>query len=232
MLKCQSVLESRDALRRHRPERSEVSVCLRLQEYQGEAYAGKSGKHNPDSPAVLTTNGAGPHNVQLFFLSADGVVLHCLPGYWAPADLLHEMRFALSLNKVWQNNILSPERKQELFRQANLADMRSHSADMRQRSRLQKFDEKEEKQKAESDFTFKPGDYHPTVVLTPGTRRKAPKVNDMKTVDQVVHERMAERPFLRYEEFDVERYSDYGKMKYDKHENGRSPSMQTAKMKK
>jgi hypothetical protein len=39
-----------------------------------------------------------------------------------------------------------------------------------------------------------------------------------KTVDQVVHERMAQRPFVAHESFDVESFSDYGKMRYDKHE--------------
>jgi hypothetical protein len=44
--------------------------------------------------------------------------------------------------------------------------------------------------------------------------------SDLKAVDQVVHERMARRPFVAYESFDVENFSDYGKMRYDKHEAG------------
>ena len=43
----------------------------------GEPYAGRSGHHETDSPAVLTTNGAGPHSVQMFFLNSDGTALHC-----------------------------------------------------------------------------------------------------------------------------------------------------------
>ena len=58
----------------------------------GASYAGRSGKHDPAAPAVVTTNGAGPHNVQMFFLSPEGNVLHCLLGYWAPNDLLVEIR--------------------------------------------------------------------------------------------------------------------------------------------
>jgi hypothetical protein len=65
-----------------------------------EPYCGKSGQHDPNSPAVLTTNGAGPHNVQIFVLASDGTVLHCLPGFWNPADLLYELKFAQSLNRV------------------------------------------------------------------------------------------------------------------------------------
>ena len=182
----------------------------------GEPYAGKSGKHDPDSPAVLTTNGAGPHNVQIFMLNADGTVLHCLPGYWAPEDLIHEMQFAMNMNRIWQNNSLPLERKQKLFQQANLQDIRLHSLAMRQRSHLQSFDAKEERQKADSDFKYRPGDYHPPLYVV--GKHKMPKQSDLKTVDQVVHERMAQRPFIAYENFDVEKFSDYGKMRYDKHE--------------
>jgi hypothetical protein len=183
---------------------------------KGEPYAGKSGKHDPNSPAVLTTNGAGPHNVQIFMLSADGVVLHCLPGYWAPLDLLQEMNFAMTLNQVWQNKSLSLEAKQKLFREANLIHVRSHPADMTIRSRLQGFDAREERQKADSDFKYKPGDYHPAATLL--AQAKKVRQSDLKTVDQVVHLRMAQRPFVAYEDFDVEKFSDYGKMRYDKHE--------------
>jgi hypothetical protein len=197
---------------------------------KGEPYAGKSGQHDPDSPAVLTTNGAGPHNVQIFLLSPDGTVLHCLPGYWAPADLLLEMQFARSLEKVWQNPNLSVETKRKLFREANLQHMASHPLDMRQRSHLQNFDAKEEHKKASSDFTFKTGDYHPPVAVA--SRRKMMQQGDLKAVDQVVHERMAQRPFLSYEEFDVEKFSDYGKMRYDKHEADPSKKKDQGKGKK
>jgi hypothetical protein len=182
----------------------------------GEPYAGKSGKHDPDSPAVLTTNGAGPHNVQIFMLSFDGTVLHCLPGYWTPEDLIHEMQFAMNMNRIWKNDSLPLEKKQKLFQQANLQDIRLHSLAMRQRSHLQSFDAKEERQKADSDFKYKPGDYHPPLYVV--GKHKMVKQSDLKIVDQVVHERMAQRPFITYENFDVEKFSDYGKLRYDKHE--------------
>jgi hypothetical protein len=183
---------------------------------KGEPYAGKSGKHDPDSPAVLTTNGAGPHNVQIFMLSSDGTVLHCLPGYWCPEDLVREMQFAGNLNRIWQNRTLSLERKQKLFQLANLQDIHLHPLAMRLRSHLQSFDAKEERQKSDSDFKYRLGDYHPPAVLI--GKRKIARQSDLKSVDQVVHERMAQRPFVGYDSFDVEKYSDYGKMRYDKHE--------------
>ena len=46
----------------------------------GEPYAGKSGKHETDGQAIVTTNGAGPHNVQFFFLSEEGDTFVVKPG--------------------------------------------------------------------------------------------------------------------------------------------------------
>jgi hypothetical protein len=179
----------------------------------GEPYAGSSGHHDPSAPAVVTTNGAGPHNVQIFLLSSDGTVLHCLPGYWAPQDLLLEMRFALSLNKVWLNEGLSLEAKKKTFRDMNLRAIRTHPLDMVARSHLQSFDAKQEEAKRHSDFKFRPGDYRPPIHQR--------KHGNLKSTDQVVHERMAQRPFVAYDEFDVEKFSDYGKLRYDKKEETR-----------
>ena len=179
----------------------------------GEPYAGKSGKHGTDSPAVVTTNGAGPHNVQMFIMSSDGTVLHCLPGFWAPQDLLHEINFALTLNRVWLNPNVSPEVKDKKFRQMHLADLRSHPKEMIERSHLQNFDAKHEKADGDSDFKIK---------QTYLKRNfKMAKNDGLKTTDQVVHERMAKRPFVKYEDFDVAEYTDYGKIRYDKKEETR-----------
>jgi hypothetical protein len=179
-----------------------------------EPYCGKSGQHDPNTPAVLTTNGAGPHNVQIFVLASDGTVLHCLPGFWNPADLLYELKFAQSLNRIWTDTQLSQEKKEKRFKEANLQHALAHPLDMRTRSHLQGFDEKKERGKGESDFRVGPGQ-QPTVTVT----RRGLKLSDMKTVDQVVHERMANRPFVAYDDFDVAAYVDYGKLRYDKHEN-------------
>jgi hypothetical protein len=43
---------------------------------------------------------------------------------------------------------------------------------------------------------------------------------------------MAQRPFVPYEQFDVDRFSDYGKMGYDKHENDESRAMRPTKKNK
>ena len=42
-----------------------------------------------------------------------------------------------------------------------------------------------------------------------------------KTCDVIMHQRMAARPFVRYENFDTAQFIDYGKLKYDKQEDYR-----------
>jgi hypothetical protein len=177
----------------------------------GESYAGKSGKHETDGQAIVTTNGAGPHNVQLFFLSEDGVVLHALLGYWDPRDLLWEIRFAQRMHRLWQSGARSEMDKRKEFQKANLMAIRQLPLDMVARSHLQSFDAKRELKQTASDFRFKPGDFHPPVCTG--------KHDDLKSTVQVMHERMAQRPFVPYDEFDVSNFADYGKQRYDKKED-------------
>ncbi len=177
----------------------------------GESYAGKSGKHETDGQAIVTTNGAGPHNVQFFFLSEDGVVLHAILGYWDPRDLLWEIRFAQGMNRLWHSSSRSAEDKRKQFQIANRLAIRQLPLDMVARSHLQGFDAKKELKVAASDFRFRPGDYHPPV--------RAGKHDNLKSTVQVIHERMAQRPFVVYEDFDVADFSDYGKQRYDKKED-------------
>ncbi len=68
-----------------------------------EDYVGVSHGYTCEQPAVGTTNGAGPRNMQTFVLSGDGTVLHCLPGFWHPADLAHELEVSLALHRLWQD---------------------------------------------------------------------------------------------------------------------------------
>jgi hypothetical protein len=167
----------------------------------GEKYCGVSGHYSPDMGAAYTTNGAGPHNVQLFMLSADGTVLHCLPGFWETHDLAHEIKFAEELNHVWTNSSLSREQKDAKFKDMNLKHIEGHPQEMVARSQMQGFDKKfEDKRSSVSDC------------LIPGKEGR----DHYKTTDRIVHERMAARPFVAYEQFDVAKFSDYGRQKYDK----------------
>jgi len=181
-----------------------------------KSWAGASGKHEPGETAVDTTNGAGPHNLQLFVLTPDGIVLHCLPGYWHSGDLASELQFAEKLNSVWNDPKLSKEEKDKVFTQMQLRQISLEPPGMAKRSHLQGFDLKEEAKKRPHGGFFwnaSVGDTDP---------------KNVKTVDIVMHERMAARPFLAYKEFDVPNFTDYGKNEYDKHEQFRMANGQIA----
>lgn len=176
-----------------------------------EPHSGISGLHPTTGPAVYTTNGAGPHNLQLFMLAPDGTVLHCLPGFWSAQDLSTELKFAQELNQVWQDSSLSRGQKDELFKTMNLAHIQQHSLLTTRRSRMQGFDVKfEARTRPTTSDTIKEG-----VTLAGFSDRAA-----FKTTDVIAHERMAERPFIPYEQFDVAAFSDYGRQKYDKKQDG------------
>jgi hypothetical protein len=185
-----------------------------------EPYAGVSGRHEKEGQAINTTNGAGPHNLQLFMLSADGTVLNVLPGYWNPRDLVTEMRLAYDLDRIWQDASLSRIKKDELFRQAHLAHIQEHSPLMVRRSRMQGFDQQyEAKHRLRSSDTIK----NPQLVAA--AYRSGDKMlagQGFKTTDQIFHERLAQRPFKPYTSFDVASYVDYGRPLYDKHEDQRN----------
>ena len=164
---------------------------------KNEPWCGVSGRYEPDNGAAWTTNGAGPHNIQLFMLSADGTVLHCLPGYWESHDLASEIKLAEDLNHVWQDSSLSRAEKDRRFKEMHARHLSEHPQEMVARSQLQGFDKKfEEKRKDVSDCFQKDG--------------------SIKTTDRIMHERMEQRPFVAFEKFDVEKYTDYGRQKYDK----------------
>ncbi len=42
-----------------------------------------------------------------------------------------------------------------------------------------------------------------------------------KTTDEIMHQRMIQRPFMQYGQFDVAAYADYGRPLYDKREDSR-----------
>ncbi len=182
-----------------------------------EKYSGRSGEHDTDDAAAYTTNGAGPRNMQIFILSSDGVVLHCLPGFWCPEDLIFEIKFAMELNNVWMDPSLTLDAKKKLFTEAHLNHICSHSTKMMSRSRLQGFDaqfeKKRQEKKGNSDFALKDSDLEKY-------GKKLPKMSEkhegLKTCDIVMHERMSKSPFVSYEEFDVKNFCDYGKFRYCK----------------
>lgn len=186
---------------------------------ENEPYCGVSGRHAPDGQGIVTTNGAGPHNLQLYILAPDGTVMHCLPGYWAPKDLKLELTLAEQLFQVWKDPRLSQTQKIQKFKDMQLAHISQHPSDMSRRSRMQGFDQK---------FEAKHRPYKSDTVLDPKLAIQAVQSGDnkllntaFKTTDVIMHERMAQRPFRPYEQFDVAVYTDYGRQKYEKHEDDR-----------
>jgi hypothetical protein len=185
-----------------------------------KGYAGASGKHEPDENAVDTTNGAGPHNIQMFVLTPDGTVLHCLPGYWHSGDLASELKFAEKLNAVWKDPFMTEEEKSARFKELNLRQISLEPSGMSQRSHMQGFDlQYEAKNRPHSDFFKDPK----LVQQKTGKGQKMAKGDDnVQTVDIVMHERMAARPFIAYKKFDTANFCCYGKDEYDKHEQFRN----------
>jgi len=189
---------------------------------ENSRHAGASGKHMPDGQAVDTTNGAGPHNIQIFVLDPDGTVLTCLPGYWCPEDLARELDLAQDLDKVWRDPSLSRSEKDEMFARMQLNHIAEHPRAERNRSRLQGFDvqyEARHRLYATDIFTN-------VNAVDPATGHAPPAA--VKTADVIMHQRMAVRPFEQYKDFDVVAFSDYGKPMYDKHEDFRMANGQIA----
>jgi hypothetical protein len=178
-----------------------------------EPYAGESGRHDNFGNAVVTTNGAGPHNLQLFMMTSDGVILNVLPGYWAPQDLVTEMALAEQLNRVWVSPQYSRQQKDYLFKQMHLNHIKQHPKAMVARSHLQGFDAMYEGEKSSSDFIR-----DKTLVKYVNGQPHYPG-NAFKTTDEVMHERIANHPFENYDRFNVAAFADYGKWRYDKHED-------------
>jgi hypothetical protein len=189
-----------------------------VRDISNQPYAGVSGAHEVGGKAIKTTNGAGPHNLQTFVLASDGTVLHCLPGYWNPTDLVGELQFASQLNDIWNDPHLSRLQKDQMFRQAHLAHINEHPRMMVARSKMQSFDQKfEAKQRLYTSDTILDKQLAQASLV-----QGQPVIQQaFKTTDVIMHERMAKRPFLPYERFDVAMYSDYGRQKYEKHEDYR-----------
>ena len=170
-------------------------------------YVGDSHGYTCEQPAVHTTNGAGPRNVQLFFLSGDGVVVHALPGYWHPEDLAHELEFAKVMHALWKDDTKPVKTRRRMAACMQLATLRTHSRAMSQRSGWQGFDQHAERKRLSGNRR------RDTFVYENG------KPKALKRINQIVHERMAKRPFLRFGQFDTHNFVDYGRSYYDN--NGR-----------
>lgn len=187
-----------------------------------EDYVGySSGYSYKGHCAVGTTNGAGPRNVQIFILSSDKVVLHALPGFWAPEDLARELQFAKVLHRLWEDDNRTLAEKRDMCRRLQTLEPRNHPVETFARSAWQSFDARHERaRRGERDTALE--------VVAPlmsgtlaGALRNATAMNIepgqavLKPLNILVHERMAARPFVSFDQFDIEPFVDYGRMHYD-----------------
>ncbi|MHC4512105.1 MAG: hypothetical protein ACYS5W_00240 [Planctomycetota bacterium] len=166
-----------------------------------------AGAHN----VQIFTNGAGAHNVQIFVLSKDLTVLHALPGFWHPDDLARELRFAKVLLRLWKDETRTEKQKREMYQRLQLAELRFQPAVMYARSDWQEFDKTREGAAVSKDKdrdTFK----HTKDGEVKRNARGAPI---LKALNVLTHERMAERPFVKFKDFDIVRFVDYGTKFYD-----------------
>lgn len=173
-------------------------VCVRKNIEGKTSYAGTSNKHLPTYAARCVNNSSGHHNVQMFVMTQDGRVLHCLPGFWQPDHLLVEMALAKKLGKLYYNKKVSTARRNEMFLDLHLQQALDNDRRMRSASKLQGFDANKMSKKKDSDFKREEG------FIT----------GSLKTADQVIHERMAALPFIKFERFDVKKFIDMGLRRY------------------
>ncbi|MEE2886145.1 MAG: hypothetical protein VX951_01825 [Planctomycetota bacterium] len=169
-----------------------------------EDYVGHSHGYTCENAAVGTTNGAGPRNMQLYVLAADGTVLHCLPGFWHPEDLAHELRFAQAIHRLHKDK-RSSKSKRAMYQRLHQSAIRNQPPAMAARSGWQGFDALNEKNRLK--------------MLKTGTRDtfyyENGKPTKLKPTSVVLHERMAKRPFMSFRKFDTETFVDYGRPYYD-----------------
>ncbi|MBK8206507.1 MAG: hypothetical protein IPK87_06870 [Planctomycetes bacterium] len=194
-----------------------------------EDYVGDSHGYTQEDTAIGTTNGAGPTNTQIIMLSPDGVVLHALPGFWHAEDLAREMKLAKELWAVWKDTSLSREQKDKKFASMQIEAWKNHPQATTLRSRWQGFDARNEHKRValgierdtvkgapvQSRLTeAERAEVESKMARLNTVDKDAPKVQ-LKPINQLVHERMSVRPFVKYEAFDVAEFADYGRRYYD-----------------
>lgn len=167
-----------------------------------EDYVGSSHGYTCDEGAVGTTNGAGPRNTQIFVLSYDGVVLHCLPGFWHHDDLAAELDFARIVHRLWKDPRSTADKREMLTRMQRRA-IRMQPPALLARSAWQGFDAHDERKRLE---------YGPRDTFYYDQDGKPGR---MKPLSVLVYERMAARPFVPFRQFDTEAFVDYGRPYYD-----------------
>ena len=180
-----------------------------------DEHVGMSHGYRSNQSAVGTTNGAGPRNVQFLILAADKTVLHALPGFWHPEDLIPELQLAFEISRLYLDKRKTYSQKAKMFEMLHKAHMRRHGAASIRRGQWQSFDfwyETDHVQRAERD-TFR--------MLANGDLQ-------LKSVPEVIHDRMLTRRFQKLDDFDLESFVDYGRPYYDNNSGDRGKAFSKA----
>lgn len=175
---------------------------LATRNIEREGHVGLSHGYACDQTAVGTTNGAGGRNVQILVLDDDLTVLHALPGFWHAADLLPELRLALDVARLHDEERMPAATKQRMFTAMHRAHVAQHGAGAELRGAWQSFDERHELERARKE-------------RRDTARYDAAGNPVLKTIPDLVHERMAARPFRKLADFEMEAFVDYGRPFYD-----------------
>ena len=86
---------------------------------------------NAPAPCRLR-NGAGVTNVTAIFASAEGTVVHAMPGYLDPASFLTHLDFALALHSELSDPGVSRERRAGLYAEAHRQAAKRTEIDLEQ----------------------------------------------------------------------------------------------------
>lgn len=167
-----------------------------------EGHVGLSHGYACDQTAVGTTNGAGGRNVQILILAADETVVHALPGFWHAQDLLPELRLGLDLHRLYTDEVGTEAGKRAMFEAMHRSHLRRFGPGATERGAWQGFDAVHELERASRET-------RDTVLLVADGPRK------LKTIPQLVHDRLLTRPFQKLADFDLESFVDYGRPFYD-----------------
>lgn len=170
-----------------------------------DEHVGLSRGYKATQSAVGTTNGAGGRNVQIMVLDTDETVIHVLPGYWHPEDLITELEFALQLRELYRDESRSEDAKVAMFEAMHRAHIRRFSDEILGRSRWQHFDAHHEVKRSQTEC-------RDVFVVDEDGQRVG---DEVVPVCELVHRRMIDRPFLELDDFDMEEFVDYGRPYYD-----------------
>lgn len=167
-----------------------------------EGHVGLSHGYACDQTAVGTTNGAGGRNVQIVVLAPDDTVLHALPGFWHAEDLLAELRLALDVHRLYADEALQPAQRRTMFELLHRSHLRRYGEAATTRGDWQPFDRSFELARADKEV-------RDTVRVGADGKRQ------LKSIPELVHERMLARPFRKLADFGMEAFVDYGRPYYD-----------------